>query len=638
MKKWTPALLALALISGLVYFGTTRSDIDVLGSSQNHAAGSRVGGGCIGECKPLGYTDLNGQSNVVLENVHISNPNGRCLTIDNARNITIRNSVIGPCGTDRAVQDGYETGLITVRNSNNIRFEANWVEDISSKEFGHLRNNAFWITDSPNVTFIDNTIRDVHSDITQKFHNKGNRAIAVNGGSPNFKVVHNTFYNAGRDAVQYRHNFNVEGVEISYNRMEGRGPFDSDYEDIVNLYGSTGTPSSPIMVKGNFFRNGSPSSTGTGIIVGDGNTTIGTNAHIVVTENVFYNPGHVGIGVAGGAYIEVSNNKIYSAAYDHMPATSVGMYVNHQPYGPNCHNITISNNEISYATVHLARGTNHIWNSGNCPGATLVNNTLGGDLSGIWTLGPAAPKRTPNDSVAPTTAAPTTAAPTTAAPTTAAPTTAAPTTAAPTTAAPTTAAQTSTTVDSKKQTSSSTSAATTSSSNKSQAKPSSTSAPAGSESAKRTGNSAPKAAPTLGQSESNFVEAPAAATAETTGQAALVEPQAETNDQASSDDPTSQTQSASASRSNDANRQADTAEVSSPASETTSASADDAESGSEVSEGESPVSPTLVDEEAALPQPGTPDRDGMTIGLAVPFALVLLCLGLAAAALRPRQS
>ena len=77
------------------------------------------------------------ESGVVIENLHISNPGGKCVVVTNASNVTIRNSTIGPCGdeavylsdVDGAVVEGnYITGTgngVLVHRSDSVRVDSN---------------------------------------------------------------------------------------------------------------------------------------------------------------------------------------------------------------------------------------------------------------------------------------------------------------------------------------------------------------------------------------------------------------------------------------------------------------------------------------------------------------------------------
>lgn len=80
-----------------------------------------------------------------------------------------------------------------------------------------------------------------------------------------------------------------------------------NYEDHINIYKSNGTNTSPIIIQGNWIYGGGPSSTGSGITLADNGGSYQTALH-----NIVVNSGHVGMQVAGGTYITVEYNTIYS--------------------------------------------------------------------------------------------------------------------------------------------------------------------------------------------------------------------------------------------------------------------------------------------------------------------------------------
>ena len=219
-------------------------------------AGSRGPVGCRGDCPSVGLQDLDGQENVVLENLTISNPEGRCLTIRGARNITIRNVTVSECGTQSAVWDGYDTGLILIEDSSGITIESSIITRMAAEDHGGARNNAIHVIDSTDVQIINNEISDVFSDIERKAEDQGNRAISVQGSSSGLTIEQNTFRNAGRNALQLARARDLEGVSFSDNLVEGRGPWDSDYEDMISLYSASGTPDDPIVINRPRWRPG----------------------------------------------------------------------------------------------------------------------------------------------------------------------------------------------------------------------------------------------------------------------------------------------------------------------------------------------------------------------------------------------
>jgi len=110
-------------------------------------------------------------------------------------------------------------------------------------------------------------------------------------------------------------------------------------EDAISIYKSNGLATDPICVINNNVQGGGPSTTGTGIILGDGG---GSNQ--TAQNNSVVNSGAMGMQVAGGTHIQISNNKIYSAAFawSHM-GLGCGNYS-----GAPSNNITISGNQVNW--------------------------------------------------------------------------------------------------------------------------------------------------------------------------------------------------------------------------------------------------------------------------------------------------
>lgn len=410
LKRFLSPLRVLALVAGLVVVSSTSSlpaqesdparqgvspqasaDAALIAISEAAemriserglaAAGSPVAPfehGCSGECPTVGPLDLAGAEGLTIENVIISNPSGRCIDLTGARNITIRNVSILECGTTQSIDEGYSTGLIHISEADSITIENSLIAEISNERFGESRNNAIEIESSTNVSIRSNVIVEVHSDIEQRSGDRGNRAIFVEGTSSNITIDSNRFSNAGRNAVQFSRVRDATGIVITNNVIEGRGRWDSDYEDMINLFSTSGTAGDPIRIAGNTLRNGGPSTSGTGIIVGDGNTASGATQHVVVEDNVLIDPGHVGINLAGGNSISVLGNVILGTGpvpHD----TTVGMSINHFGYSVECRDHVVAENLVWMDNQHLDSGTNHLWNPGTCSNNVQLTGNLFGN-------------------------------------------------------------------------------------------------------------------------------------------------------------------------------------------------------------------------------------------------------------------
>jgi hypothetical protein len=129
----------------------------------------------------------------------------------------------------------------------------------------------------------------------------------------------------------------------------------SNPEDAISMYKSSGTEASPILIAGNRIRGGGPSKSGGGIMLGDNG-----GAYQVARDNILVNPGQYGMAISGGDHMQIINNKIYSKQ---QPFTNVGLYIWAQA-GAACSTNTISGNKINWT---MASGEmNNTWNKGNC--------------------------------------------------------------------------------------------------------------------------------------------------------------------------------------------------------------------------------------------------------------------------------
>lgn len=112
-------------------------------------------------------------------------------------------------------------------------------------------------------------------------------------------------------------------------------PLRCDVEDIVSIFR---TPN--VTVQRCVFFGGGPSSSGSGILVGDG-AVPGDNATII--DNVLINTGQVGIGVAGGDGHTIEGNTIHNSG---TPESNVGLYVWDGGDGSTIGDVALINNEV----------------------------------------------------------------------------------------------------------------------------------------------------------------------------------------------------------------------------------------------------------------------------------------------------
>lgn len=260
--------------------------------------------------------------------LRITTTSGPCIVGHDVHDIRITDNVIGPCGPDAQ-------GIgVSLENAYGVRVDHNSFDDVAS---------AFYVNDQAGGG--DDLVFD------------HNRATRIRGPFPRGQLVQfNTVRGAGNRVV----------CNISDQTSPGYlvGP-----EDHINMFVSSGTPESPILIAYNRIRGGGPSRSGGGILAGDN-----TSAYIDLFDNVLVDPGQYGVAIAGGTHIRVRRNRIY--APDVHPWSNIGLYVWNQTEGAACSDHEVSGNRVFYVRDE---GPNHSWNAGNCGAIAGWSDNVWGD-------------------------------------------------------------------------------------------------------------------------------------------------------------------------------------------------------------------------------------------------------------------
>ncbi|MDR3492093.1 MAG: RICIN domain-containing protein [Gammaproteobacteria bacterium] len=323
---------------------------------------------------------INGQSNVTISNVKISNPAGPCILVKgNSKNITIKNSELGPCKTDFAhpmpdltnVGAGVfviDSGNVTVNNINvhdtddagvTIFYGSDYL--VSNSQFTKINSNAVKVQGSANVTIQNNKINTVTSGIyvattTNVKVLKNN--LAHMQGKPHANFIQFNQVNGTGNRIMC--NIGLQDAYGTPNTLDS-------IEDDISLYKSKGTITDPILVVGNKVKNGGPSGTGSGIMLGDNG---GTN--IIARDNVVVNTGNLGMAMSGGTNIQLVNNKIFST---YFPITHNALAVwNYNMGTVICDNVTATGNQVNWTDAWGPETT--IWTNGTCSNTHFSSNTF----------------------------------------------------------------------------------------------------------------------------------------------------------------------------------------------------------------------------------------------------------------------
>ncbi|CAM3472498.1 Glycosyl hydrolase [Deinococcus saxicola] len=174
----------------------------------------------------------------------------------------------------------------------------------------------------------------------------------LGSGSQGIRVLRNTFSNIdGRQSngaggfngntsytqmVQFNDVTKIGTAEIAWNQVVNL-PGVSAVEDNINLYVSSGTPSSPILIHDNYIQGAYPANlsagfSGGGIMLGDGKTADPlNNGYARAYNNVVVSTSNHGVAIAGGYGNEILNNRIISSGRypdgSRIASQNVGMYV-----------------------------------------------------------------------------------------------------------------------------------------------------------------------------------------------------------------------------------------------------------------------------------------------------------------------
>ncbi|GHF36000.1 hypothetical protein HNQ07_001389 [Deinococcus metalli] len=199
----------------------------------------------------------------------------------------------------------------------------------------------------------------------------------------------NDFYRV--QFVQFNSVRNVPNVEIAWNQVINE-PYKSALEENVNMYESTGTPSSRIKIHDNLIWGAyapDPAATagygGGGILLGDGKGSSMSTAGgwVDVYNNTIISTTNQGIGIAGGHNQNVYNNRVVSAGLlpdgRKIAAQNVGLYVWDQQgsiKGGVWANNTVHDNKVAWMR-YSSDGKSSLGNTwfANCTAALCFNNT-----------------------------------------------------------------------------------------------------------------------------------------------------------------------------------------------------------------------------------------------------------------------
>lgn len=311
---------------------------------------------------------------IVLDGWRVENGQTQCIRIkDDSSQITIRNSMIGPCRSHAVYLVVVDNETIRdVEIHDNFLFKSR--KGVFVDRWVDRQNAAIEDVRTHHNHFLDmrGNASKLHIDINQSCPG-GNKTPTCVHGSDLGNNVHYVGLTTGPLGNSVANNLMVQqygadehGVDLS--RME----------DVVNVgFYSKGTSSLPIRVESNYSIGGTRSDSGGGFLVGDSATD---HAHIV--GNVLVNPGTTGysLSIAGGHFNRVENNVVYKAA----GLGGVGLWMQAwgsaaQAYGCLGHEVRGNRVRVDYAHP-LDEHRTYPCRDGSNPGYVAVDNDLTANL------------------------------------------------------------------------------------------------------------------------------------------------------------------------------------------------------------------------------------------------------------------
>jgi hypothetical protein len=232
-----------------------------------------------------------------------------------------------------------------------------------------------------NLVIEDRTFKDLGADVEAiHLENCTNVTIRANDfarvaqaitilNSTNVRIEWNRYLDilgpherVGRNRANFVQLVRVSQGYIAHNKGKG-----GDTEDVVSMYESGGTATSPFVIEQNQFEGTNwTSPSGSGIALGDG-----SSSYSIARDNILLNVGQVGVFIAGGSNHRILNNTIYG---ERRELSNVGLYVWNQS-SASCSGHEVAGNRVWWRKADGA--SNASWDAGNC-------GTISGWSSNDW--------------------------------------------------------------------------------------------------------------------------------------------------------------------------------------------------------------------------------------------------------------
>ncbi|UQN09757.1 hypothetical protein [Deinococcus sp. QL22] len=269
------------------------------------------------------------------------NPDQPAVTVSTSEAVIIENSNIQSRGP--LIRSRYVKANLTVRNSRGVALNPGL-----AASFRRTPGYFVHLEDFQNARIENNELIGTSGMYFYKFLGDStightikilrNKALNIDG---RYSSGPDTFSPTGFYRVQFTQFNDVKNIsnaEIAWNQIINE-PGKSRVEENINMYVSSGTPNSPIIIHNNYIQGAYPTNPATdtygggGIMLGDGQgSTVGkASAFLRAYNNQIISTSNQGIAISAGHNNEAYNNRVISSGLlpdgRRIASQNVGIYI-----------------------------------------------------------------------------------------------------------------------------------------------------------------------------------------------------------------------------------------------------------------------------------------------------------------------
>jgi len=308
---------------------------------------------------PSGPVVIDGRTDVVLKDLHVTSTSGPCIIVRNSQRVSILDSEIGPCG-GKGIELNRSSAIRVSDSYIHPEFAASGCCDTADGIHAILSSQ---VVIQGNVIAYAETNVELQG-VTQS-EVMGNYLVNPQGPYPRGGQVQVWSYGTTRSSdVSVHYNYAMSTKDPSFLYPESQW-------DAISI------GQSDRVTVGNNYVIGGRSHSGCGIAADDGANSV------QFLSNTIIDTGQCGIGIGSGTNQVVDGNRIYGIGLNLPDAGNTALYVWNQ-YAVPCGPVSISNN-IAVLTRPDGKLSSY-WDGGGCGNVSLSNNTW--DTAAISQLSP----------------------------------------------------------------------------------------------------------------------------------------------------------------------------------------------------------------------------------------------------------